>query len=390
MLTVFTPTYNRGYIIENLYRSLKEQTDFNFEWIVIDDGSTDNTKSLFEKWIKETTEFEIRYRLVPHAGLCPAMNIAAEMARSEAFIYVDSDDRLLPDAIEFIQVHFREVADDASFAGMCGLTRYISNGEIIGGAPDFIGYVDCLIWDRERYGLRGDCLWIYKTSVRRQYPNVVFEGEYHSYLGIAENEMTHDGLRIRWYDKILSEKQYREDGITQNASANTKSNPRGSAYYTTQQYRYGLVPAEWAYRSLFGLYVLKIYTVEEMQKLFSLSDRNVNELSKVYQKVIAELTAILLEHKIKTMALYGYGSNAKCLMSYLSKMNTDVKIKYVIDQDYQNKDYYPAYSLDMNLPDVDSICITILDPIPEVECVLRKKFRDAYIWKLAELETKAW
>ena len=59
MITVFTPTYNRGYIIQNLYKSLQRQTNRNFEWIVIDDGSTDNTAELFDKYIKEANDFKI-------------------------------------------------------------------------------------------------------------------------------------------------------------------------------------------------------------------------------------------------------------------------------------------------------------------------------------------
>ena len=60
-LTIFTPTYNRGYIIENLYRSLKRQTVTDFEWLVVDDGSSDNTAELFKKWQCEDNQFPIRY-----------------------------------------------------------------------------------------------------------------------------------------------------------------------------------------------------------------------------------------------------------------------------------------------------------------------------------------
>ena len=60
-ITIFTPTYNRAYIIENLYNSLKRQTNKNFEWLVVDDGSTDNTEELFNKWMSEENDFPIRY-----------------------------------------------------------------------------------------------------------------------------------------------------------------------------------------------------------------------------------------------------------------------------------------------------------------------------------------
>ena len=60
-ITVFTPTYNRAYIIENLYRSIQRQTYRGFEWLVVDDGSSDGTEALFAKWMEEDNDFSIRY-----------------------------------------------------------------------------------------------------------------------------------------------------------------------------------------------------------------------------------------------------------------------------------------------------------------------------------------
>ena len=62
-MTVFTPTYNRAYIIGNLYLSLLKQTFQDFEWLVIDDGSVDETEELFEKWKKENTQVWTRFKI---------------------------------------------------------------------------------------------------------------------------------------------------------------------------------------------------------------------------------------------------------------------------------------------------------------------------------------
>ena len=67
-ITVFTPTFNRGYIIENLYKSLQRQSYKNFQWIVIDDGSKDDTEKLFEKWTNEDNLFDITYKKVKNGG----------------------------------------------------------------------------------------------------------------------------------------------------------------------------------------------------------------------------------------------------------------------------------------------------------------------------------
>ena len=99
-ITVFTPTYNRAYIIENLYRSLQRQTVKDFEWLVIDDGSTDNTQELFDKWISEENAFPIRYYKQRNGGKCRAINRALDLAQGELFFTVDSDDYLTKDALE--------------------------------------------------------------------------------------------------------------------------------------------------------------------------------------------------------------------------------------------------------------------------------------------------
>ena len=89
-ITVFTPTYNRAYIIENLYRSLQNQTTSDFEWLVIDDGSKDNTKELFTNWILENTNFPIRYYKVENGGKHRAINKATDIANGKLFFIVDS------------------------------------------------------------------------------------------------------------------------------------------------------------------------------------------------------------------------------------------------------------------------------------------------------------
>jgi len=93
-ITVFTPTYNRGYTIENLYTSLQQQSYTNFEWLVIDDGSMDNTKDLFAIWENDQKKFTIRYHWIENGGKHRAINKATDLAKGELFFIVDSDDYL--------------------------------------------------------------------------------------------------------------------------------------------------------------------------------------------------------------------------------------------------------------------------------------------------------
>ena len=97
--TIFTPTYNRAYILPQLYQSLCMQTCKDFEWLIIDDGSTDNTYSLVEDWINKCKQFSIRYYAKENAGKPRAINDGVKKAKGKYFFMVDSDDRLKPDAI---------------------------------------------------------------------------------------------------------------------------------------------------------------------------------------------------------------------------------------------------------------------------------------------------
>ena len=94
-MTVFTPTYNRAYILPKLYDSLCQQTVKSFEWLIVDDGSVDNTQELVEKWIEEK-KIEIRYFKQANGGKQRAHNLGVEKSKEEIFVCVDSDDYVLP------------------------------------------------------------------------------------------------------------------------------------------------------------------------------------------------------------------------------------------------------------------------------------------------------
>ena len=99
ILTIFTPAFNRAYTLEKLYNSLLVQTSKDFEWLIVDDGSTDNTEELVSDWIEEG-KIKIRYYYQKNSGKQVAMNLGAEKCITELFDCVDSDDYLLPDAVE--------------------------------------------------------------------------------------------------------------------------------------------------------------------------------------------------------------------------------------------------------------------------------------------------
>lgn len=131
LLTIFTPTYNRADLLENLYNSLKSQTSFNFIWMVIDDGSTDNTEQVVVRWKKECKEFEIEYYKKENGGLQSGYVEAIKHLRTELAMCIDSDDYATPNAVELVEKAWSE-CDHSKYAGLFGLDAY-DNGKILGG-----------------------------------------------------------------------------------------------------------------------------------------------------------------------------------------------------------------------------------------------------------------
>lgn len=231
MITVFTPTYNRAYRLPELFQSLKNQTSKEFEWIVINDGSTDDTNKLFDKWLHEDNGFNIVYKEVPNGGKHRAINVAVKMAATDAFFIVDSDDYLLPEAVEKVGKWFSQIADDEEFAGVSGL-RGTTPTEPIGGFGSFEGeYVDCTNLQRHLYHLLDDKAEIYKTSVLKKYPFPEFEGEKFLPESVVWDHIARDGYKIRWFNEIIYICEYLQDGLTASEDKKFMDNPKGFLTY---------------------------------------------------------------------------------------------------------------------------------------------------------------
>jgi len=122
--TVFTPTYNRAHTLHRAFDSLCAQTFRDFEWLVVDDGSTDETPELIASWMKAAT-FPIRYLRQPHSGRHIAHNLAIREARGKMWTGIDSDDALVPHALERIKQLWQEIPEPerANFFSVAGLCR---------------------------------------------------------------------------------------------------------------------------------------------------------------------------------------------------------------------------------------------------------------------------
>ena len=239
-ISIFTPTYNRGYILPLLYESLKQQTEYGFEWIVVDDGSTDNTEELVAKWIEENKLFGIEYYKKENGGKPRAINYGLKKAKGEFFFIVDSDDVLVSDAIEKMSIWCKEIENKPEFIGV-GAARGKLNGQYIKGVSPIVnelGYVDCTNLERNKYHLDADMCEAYKVDVLKHFPMAEWKDEKFAPEQIGFNEAALAGYKLRWHKDIIYICEYRDDGLTKGSWNLEKQNPMGYSMMYNHMLRY--------------------------------------------------------------------------------------------------------------------------------------------------------
>lgn len=232
-VTVFTPTYNRAYILENLYRSLQRQTCKDFEWLIIDDGSSDDTANVVEKWISEDNAFPIRYYKKENGGKCRAINYGADLAEGLLFFNVDSDDYLTDDAVEKVIRWEATLPKDGKFCGVVG-----NLGTSPTDTPNKrldAEYRDANLL--ERYAdytdnvIDGERAPVFYTEIQKKYKYPEFEGEKFMTPAVTWNRMANDGYKVRLFDDIIWIYEYQQDGITAKGNLNFLKNPQGAGLW---------------------------------------------------------------------------------------------------------------------------------------------------------------
>jgi glycosyltransferase involved in cell wall biosynthesis len=227
-ITVFTPTYNRGFCLGEVYESLCRQTSNDFEWLIIDDGSTDNTKSLVESWNKEN-KIEIKYDYKENGGMHTGHNTAYSLINTELNVCIDSDDYMSESAIEDIIVFWNANKND-KYAGILGLDSF-KDGKIVSSKtfPENVksGKYSLL---KSRYNIVGDIKFVYATDVIKKYPEYpVFDGERFVPLGYKYSTIDLD-YDMLFLNKVLCVVDYLPDGSTLNIFKQYYRHPKGFAF----------------------------------------------------------------------------------------------------------------------------------------------------------------
>ncbi|MGX1193668.1 glycosyltransferase family 2 protein [Metabacillus sp. SLBN-84] len=235
LLTVFTPSFNRAYILHKCYESLKRQTCKDFIWMIIDDGSTDETRDLVKGWMEEGP-VPITYHYQKNLGMHGAHNAAYERIETELNVCIDSDDYMSDDAVERI-VSFWKEHGNSGFAGIVGLDAAPS-GDIIGTVMPMGLHHSTLIDLYSKYKVKGDKKLVYRTDLMKKTPPYpIFAGE--TYCPLSYKYLLIDQMHpLLVMNEVLCHVEYLPDGSSLNMIKQYKKNPHGFAFFRKAGMKY--------------------------------------------------------------------------------------------------------------------------------------------------------
>jgi glycosyltransferase involved in cell wall biosynthesis len=224
--TIFIPTYNRAYCLGRALQSVADSTCQDLEVILIDDGSTDGTRELIAEW-QQRAPFELRYIYQPNAGKASAHNRAVKAARGFMFLTLDSDDSLLPNALEQVLAQWESIPAErrAQFAGIGGLL--MEDDGTISGTRYAGDVIDSDFLEIRSFGkMRGDKREAIRTEVLREYPYPMIPGEKHVRPDLILRRMAHK-YKTRFINVPLVIGRREPDGISHNRRRLRARNPKG-------------------------------------------------------------------------------------------------------------------------------------------------------------------
>ncbi|WP_027379611.1 glycosyltransferase family 2 protein [Chryseobacterium daeguense] len=235
-ITIFTPTFNREKTLRRLYDSLCRQSSANFKWIIVDDGSSDNTSAEVEKWIQED-KIEIQYHYQKNKGKLAAQILALDYIDTELFTCIDSDDYMPDDAVEKI-LNFWKANKKSNSAGIIGLDAY-QDGTVAG---EFLPDVKETTYSElvDHYKIKGDKKYIFDTEKYKKFlPYPYFENEiFHEVSWIFP--LIDQEYKFLISNEVYCIIEYQQDGLSNGLYKRYKSSPRSFIEYRKMKMKYGI------------------------------------------------------------------------------------------------------------------------------------------------------
>ena len=250
-ISILTPTYNRGKLLLPLYESLTNLTFKDFEWLIVDDGSEDDTEQYALSWVEhniENAEFPIRYIKKSNGGKHTAINRGVREASGELILILDSDDTLPADSLATIAQYYEQCKGYKDCAGVCGLMAH-HDGQLIGsGFPKEPMYESALQFRyAEKGNVTGDLLEVYKTSVMREVPFPEIENEKFCPESLVWNRIANK-YRLFCFNKVVYYRDYLEGGLTSKIVRIRMNSPIASTMTYAEMLDYN-ISLKWKIRS---------------------------------------------------------------------------------------------------------------------------------------------
>ena len=229
-LTIFTPTYNRAYTLPKLYESLCIQTFHDFEWLIVDDGSTDHTRELIDGWIKDG-KINIRYIYQENAGKMMAHNMAVKISDSELFMCADSDDYLCSAQVIEGIISFWDVHNKSHNCDICGIIAFKEIGQRKMSFPE--GMSIAHLSELSERGFKGEVALVFKCDVLKRYPFPKFPNEKFVTDVYIYDQIDRE-YRFLLYPQHVQHCRYHEDGYSYHYMELLFANPLGFRAYHNQ------------------------------------------------------------------------------------------------------------------------------------------------------------
>ena len=225
-LTVLTPIYNRSEYIERMYESLSGQTEKDFQWLVIDDGSRESSEEVFSD-IAKKADFAVEYHYKENGGKHTALNFAHPYIKGEWVLILDSDDILTPDAVETVRGYTEKYGGNEEI-GIISFQRGTDTAHPLVKFPEAETVSDHITF-RINENRPGDCCEVLRACVLKEYPFPVFENERflvetHLWVRSAEKYKT------AYIPKVIYLNEYREGGLTDSGHKMRRTCPKGGMY----------------------------------------------------------------------------------------------------------------------------------------------------------------
>lgn len=235
LLTIFTPTYNRATLLNKVYQSLLIQDATDFEWMIVDDGSSDNTQEIVNGFIAEK-KLNIQYLKKENEGKHIAINEGVKLAKGYLFLILDSDDFLPNQAVSTIISYLPKIQSNKKLNGIIGRKKIIG-GSQIGNFEIQNDLITNSIDLRYNLGFKGDLAEVFTTESLKEFPFPKYQGERFCPEILIWNQLAtkYDMLMI---PECIYECEYIEGGLTDRIVQIRMESPKAACqtYYAITTY----------------------------------------------------------------------------------------------------------------------------------------------------------